>query len=265
MSCAHTVGLAFDRVAAEYDHSFTHSSIGRAQRSAVWRAAKRVFAAGSHLLELNCGTGEDAEFLASCGHTVLACDASAGMIEAARRRGMPASCVTWMHLSTERIDTLLGRFGGVFSNFSGLNCIEHLNVVAAELHVLTTRRAPLLLCFSTRFCLWEVLWYSAQGRTQKATRRWPGRCTASLSGVEFPVFYPTLAEIKRAFRPYFQLRRVDGIGVFVPPSYVEAWMARHPRLLRGFEWIDRRCSQWPLLRLVGDHMLLEFERVEGSL
>ena len=56
--------LAFDSLAAKYDDLFTRSMIGRAQRGAVWDALIDTFEPGSHILELNCGTGEDALFLA---------------------------------------------------------------------------------------------------------------------------------------------------------------------------------------------------------
>ncbi len=68
--------LAFDSLAARYDDLFTRSMIGRAQRGAVWDVLLDTFEPGSHILELNCGTGEDALFLAQHDVSVVACDAS---------------------------------------------------------------------------------------------------------------------------------------------------------------------------------------------
>ena len=65
-------GLAFDTLAERYDDMFTNSLICRAQRDAVWSMAIRTFRRGDRILELNCGTGEDALFLAHHGITVLA-------------------------------------------------------------------------------------------------------------------------------------------------------------------------------------------------
>jgi hypothetical protein len=36
---------------------------------------------------------------------------------------------------------------------------------------------------------------------------------------------------------------------------------KYPRLLGLLRWIDKRISRLPLLRIMGDHMLLHFERV----
>src|SRR5258707_15591100 len=82
----HEAPAAFDRVAETYDATFTESLIGRAQRNVVWNALQRAFRPGDFVLELNCGTGEDAFFLAKFGISVLACDASPRMIEVAEHR-----------------------------------------------------------------------------------------------------------------------------------------------------------------------------------
>ena len=69
-------GAAFDRIAPDYDRRFTDSLIGRAQRDAVWKVLTRTFRRDDKILELNCGTGEDAIYLASNGISVVALDAS---------------------------------------------------------------------------------------------------------------------------------------------------------------------------------------------
>jgi ubiquinone/menaquinone biosynthesis C-methylase UbiE len=77
-------GAAFDRVATQYDEVFTHSCIGRAQRQLVHRELEAIFVRGCRILDLNCGTGEDALHFGARGVEVLACDASPAMIEVAR-------------------------------------------------------------------------------------------------------------------------------------------------------------------------------------
>jgi hypothetical protein len=78
------------------------------------------------------------------------------------------------------------------------------------------------------------------------------------------VQYPTLRAIKRMFAPYFLLRSCTGIGIAVPPSYLEPWARKYPTVLSLLRRIDERISRLPWLRTIGDHMLLYFERVEVS-
>jgi len=259
-------GAVFDRLAATYDRDFTDSLIGRAQRGAVWRALLSTFKAGDRLLEINCGTGEDAFFMAHHGISVFACDASRHMIARAEQRLATkpfASRIVFCHLPTERVKELapVRPFDGVFSNFSGLNCIEDLASVAAALAQQVSHGSKLLLCFSTRVCLIETLYYLAQGQKHKAMRRWSGRTQAVLKDGAIEVFYPTLSEIQISFSPYFRLRSTMGIGVAVPPSYLEGWAQRHPLVLRILTCIDRVAAHIPFLQTMGDHLLLTFEKV----
>jgi len=256
---------AFDGMADAYDATFTDSLIGRSQRNVVWLALENTFRPGDRVLELNCGTGEDALFLAKRGVSVLACDASVRMISVAQHRKIreaPGSCLQFRVLKNEDIDTLtaVDRFDGVLSNFSGLNCVQHLPAVARTLADLVKPRGAAVLCLSTRVCLWEIAWYGLRGNLKKAFRRLPGATVATLNGIPVPVWYPTIARVRRAFSPSFRLRSIRAVGLFVPPSYAEPWIERHQQALKSFEALDRVFGTWPGFRGVGDHVLLQFER-----
>jgi len=261
----HLAGSAFDTIADSYDSLFTMSMIGRSQRSAVWRKAETVFRPGNRVLELNCGTGTDALFLASLGIAVTACDASPRMIEQARASkaekasGAP---VDFRVLRTERLDELPPDlcFDGVFSNFSGLNCISDLSMTWRHLADRLQPGAQILICLSTRFCLWEILHYLSKGKFQKAFRRCRGTAEATMGRYSFAVYYPTLLSLCRSLRPMFRLRSVTGVGIAVPPSYMESWAQSNPDILRLCETIDRMICEWPGIRVLGDHMLLYLER-----
>jgi ubiquinone/menaquinone biosynthesis C-methylase UbiE len=258
--------LAFDQMAKEYDDVFTNSMIGRAQRDVVWNVLNRTFSPGDHILELNCGTGEDALFMARNGMSVTACDASEQMIQVACCRlhaEAPGSPITFKLVPTERILKLPRSmsYDGAFSNFSGLNCVADLKQTAGDLAILLPSGAPLLICLSTRFCVWEMLWFLIHGDFRKAFRRCSGHANAKVGDYTVDVAYPTIHQLQELFSPSFILRSYRGVGVVVPPSYVETWIRKHPKLLRAFSAIDRQISTLPGFRIIGDHVLLHFERV----
>ena len=258
--------MAFDRLATAYDTTFTNSSIGRAQRQAVWECAQQVFTPCSHLLELNCGTGEDAIHFAKQGFHITACDVSMAMITEARRKAADTCTsdrIRFHVQATEAINDVPHHqlFGGVFSNFSGLNCVNDLHQLAASLAPLLLPGAPLLLCFSTRYCLWEIAWYLLHGDSSRAFRRVCGYHEAKLHGVTVPVYYPRCEQIKKSFAPGFRLLSIYGVGITVPPSYIEPLISRYPRLLGMFQDVDAVIRKSIGLRVLGDHMLLHFERL----
>jgi SAM-dependent methyltransferase len=259
---------AFDQLAEGYDDLFTKSLIGRAQRNVVWNVLTQNFQRGDHVLELNCGTGEDALFLARNGISVFACDASERMIQVARQRLSTEDLdtnVQFGHLPTERLNEIEPTimFDGAFSNFSGLNCVTNLRQTAEDLANLLPARAPLLVCLSTRFCISEIVWFLLHGEFRKAFRRCSGHTTANVGQFTVDVYYPTVRQLRKLFSPFFALQSVTGIGVTVPPSYVETWIRKHPRLLGLLRAIDTIIATRPLFRVLGDHVLLHFERVRA--
>jgi SAM-dependent methyltransferase len=256
---------AFDRMADTYDVTFTESAIGRAQRSVVWNSLKKAFRPGDRILDLNCGTGEDALFLAKRGISVLGCDASVRMIQVAERRKAleaPDASLEFRLLRNEEVDALSSAiaFDGVLSNFSGLNCVADPSQVARKLAELLKPGAVALICISTRFCLWEIAWHGGRANFTKAFRRLRGSALARLNEITVPIWYPTIARMRESFSPWFRLRSTRAVGLFVPPSYVESWARKHRTVLARLEAMDRIFSAWPVLRAVGDHVLLEFER-----
>jgi ubiquinone/menaquinone biosynthesis C-methylase UbiE len=264
-SSVHAAGFAFDSIAEQYDDIFTRSLVGRAQRDAVWDVLKQTFRSGHHVLELNCGTGEDALFLSRMGVSVVACDASERMIAVAAQRmaAAPRGAHVQLELcSSERIGDLqrLGPFDGALSNFSGLNCVADLRRVARQLAALIKPGGRLVLCLSSRVCLWETLWYLAHGDVSRAFRRWSGHASGSLGTVKLQIWYPTMRQLALYFAPSFVLQRRRGIGVAVPPSYVEHLARRYPNALSGLLRLDRVLADWPLCRAIGDHTLLVLER-----
>src|SRR4051812_40651344 len=79
--------VAFDSAACVYDEEFTNTPIGRLQRTRVLKFLSHGLKdEGLIILEINCGTGEDAIWLAGQGHNVTATDASAKMIEGTRQK-----------------------------------------------------------------------------------------------------------------------------------------------------------------------------------
>ena len=67
---------AFDELAQAYDSTFSGSVLGRLLRERVWWRLDSAFGAGQRVLDVGCGTGEDAMHLASRGVHVVATDAS---------------------------------------------------------------------------------------------------------------------------------------------------------------------------------------------
>jgi SAM-dependent methyltransferase len=267
-----TAGLAFDRIAEQYDALWSESAVGRQQRRAVWQRIDPLFSRGSRVLDLGCGSGVDAVHLMQRGVDVTGIDASAGMVRVARARGVNVRL-----LAIEALEEIEGVFDGALSNFGALNCVPDLAPVAHSLGRLIRPGGYVALCVLGRCCAWEVAHFlrrsvrhsaagplptvasrneAPPGNAAKAFRRYRrGGCEASL-GIR--VHYHSAAQIRGAFAARFQLVDWRGIGVCVPPSYIDTFSER---VVSRMGAVDRKLAHLPLLRALGDHRLFVFRRI----
>jgi ubiquinone/menaquinone biosynthesis C-methylase UbiE len=240
----------FDKVAPQYDELWSDAPVGQAQRRQVWQCIDSLFAPGSLVLDLGCGTGIDALHLQSRGVNVHGIDASSRMIEITRERGIDADCC--------RIEDLAGqnlRVDGVISNFGALNCVSSLAAVAESLATVVRPGGRLALCLLNRVCLWEIAYYLLRAQPLKALRRLKGYATSSIGAT---VFYPSARAVIRAFESRFRHIRSYAIGLFVPPSYVTGFGKAGVERLSA---LDERMGDKPVLRSLSDHRIYVFERI----
>jgi SAM-dependent methyltransferase len=184
----------FDALVPSYNSMWTDTPRGREQRAAVWREIDGLFRTGDRVLDLGCGTGDDALHLAELGVDVVGVDSSAQMVEASRRRGVNASL-----LAIEDLVKLKGTFSGSMSNFGALNCVADLRPVAVQLARLVQPGSPVAICLMGRFCLTD--W-------RHAIKRFVGH--AHWRGME--IYYPLSRRVRAAFAPGFTFERRVSIG-----------------------------------------------------
>lgn len=261
-----TEQAAFDVLAADYDTSFSQSLTGQAQRM-VSRAWLRSFLAGRgmlRILEINCGTGEDAIWLASLGHTVIATDQSEHMIREARAKILPDSphvSPVFIACSFEALSSHLNEdsFDLVFSNFAGLNCISPGQLIALnqQLQQLLTNDGYIAAVIFGKYCWWETCYYLLRADRRNAFRRWTSkpvmaRLTASVSQ---PVFYYSIRRFMKTMRPFYLLEKKP-VGLFIPPSYMEYSMQRNKRVFGLLVKLENLIQRVSFCSSLADHTYL---------
>jgi SAM-dependent methyltransferase len=249
---------AFDRIAASYDSTFGANPIGRVFRYVFQERLLRAFPRGARLLDLGCGTGEDALLLASRRRHVVGIDVSPAMVEAARARalaqGERGECVRFEVGQLEDLAGLGGGFDGAYSDFGALNCAD-LEAAGRALSRTLRSGAPVVVSVMGPRPLPLLLERLLTGRGEQRGARDP-----SVGGVPIQTHYPTPGRVRRAFGPEFAWSGGLALGVLLPGPEHAGWAARHPQafgLLATFESLVR---SWPLLRALGDHNVLEGRR-----
>lgn len=246
---------AFDALAADYDTAFSQSLIGLQQRriSRKWLEAFLAGKARLRILEINCGTGEDAWWLASLGHEVTATDQSAAMICKAQQKANLFPQRTELSFTVcgfEELSELFRhrQFDLIFSNFSGFNCASPamLSKLGTELQNLLSDNGHLAVVIFGKYSLWETVYFLIRSDFRKAFRRWGHKevMVPLREGIYQPVYYYSAGRFARILHS-FRILTKRPIGLFIPPSYVEGFMQRNPgvfRLLVKLEKISGRLA-----------------------
>jgi SAM-dependent methyltransferase len=260
----------FDAVASTYDASFTHTLIGRAQRAAV-REQLQVFLKNKpplKILEINCGTGEDALWLASQGHSVIATDVAAGMINEAKQKTESAGIdhkTSFIQSGFEQLYATFQeeQFDLIFSNFSGLNCLpaEALITLSHDLSALLRSGGCMAVVIFGKYTIWETLYYGCRLNFRQAFQRWQHK-TVNVplkEDVAQPVYYYSIRRFKSLMHG-FRLLQQRPVGLFIPPSYLDGSMKKRMYLYNKLVKLDKAFSQWAAFSAFADHTFLLFEK-----
>jgi SAM-dependent methyltransferase len=260
---------AFDETAGSYDSEFSGTTAGLWLRESVWSRLAPFVRPGMQALDLGCGTGEDALWLARNGCHVTAADGSPAMLQQVAAKASQSNLE--QPVRTMRLDLnapfasspFAQSFDLVVSNFGAINCIDDLSLLGRKLAAWVNPGGTLALIFMGRFCAWETAYYLARF-DRKAARRWSGRALASVGRGTVEVRYWSRAEVLNALRPSFRLLAAHGVGCFLPPSYLFHWVERRPQFFsRLARWERRTSHMWPLSH-VGDHTLIISQRVDPA-
>ena len=251
----------FDEIAEDYNDDFTFSAIGQIQRQQVWSYVDRHFnLEGKDVLELNCGTGIDANEFEKRGAHVIATDGSKKMVELTQKRNQGK--VEALHCTLQNIGNLPPKkYDLIFSNFGGINCLAPADMKRffAQLGATLKSDGRLILVIMPKECLWDQ-WYLRL----KGIKNYKRRNTSK--AVKVPVgkrmvntWYYSPIDIERFAQADFKNVGLKPIGLYVPPSYMNPFFAKRKVLLSAFSMFDSIAAGVPFLAKYADHFLIELK------
>ncbi len=262
-----TATAPFDTVARDYDTAFTDTPLGRRQRDIVRRYVGGLVRPGCRVLELNCGTGADAVWLAGLGAEVVATDISPEMIRVAREKALHAGCsgsISHYVMSIEEFTAgsvpVEGRFDLVFSNFDGLNCVADPGGMPQALRRLLRPGGDAVLVFMNPVCAVEILYLLLRGRWGSAFQRLrrDGLPVHIGGGYMLRTYFHSIRGMKKTFSGGFVLRRVEAVGLSSPPTFMRGVFEKMERLFRALYPLEDALSAMSPFNRVGDHVMMHF-------
>lgn len=253
----------FDNYASDYDIHFSDTLIGKAQRLCVHNYIKSFNLKDKVGLELNCGTGTDAVFLAAQCQEIVCTDISGAMVEITKTKTATLNNVSVIQSSIQEVqNTNSKRFNFVFSNFGGLNCLtkEELIILSDKSFSFTHLDSDLFFVIMSKKCLWERVYFTCKGSLKKASRRKQTNNMVTEKGDKFPVYYYSPGEITAMFSSNYKTVSCLPVGLFVPPSYLNPFFNKRPFLFSVLLKLDDVFSKTSWLSDYADHYIIHLKR-----
>lgn len=254
---------SFDKAAVSYDVTFTNSEIGKMQRGLVYKQLSKHLDSVKNLLEINCGTGEDAVWLAQQNFNITATDIAPKMIRIAKNKASFGN----LNFAVADIRNITEIFKGekfdlIFSNFGGLNCLSHseLKQFFKDAQSILAKEGKLVLVIMPKNTLWEQCYFLAKAQFSKVFRRKNEMVWADVDGEKVPTYYYNPKDIVNLAGNDFEVINYKPIGFFVPPSYLEPFFRDKRGLLRFLSSMEQGISGWSFLSKRADHYIITLQQ-----
>lgn len=260
------VNEAFSKQSLGFDAADIKNFTLQWMRSRVREHVFGFWKPGEHILEINAGTGLDAVFFAKKGFHIHATDNAAGMLRVLdgkiKEIHMEGS-VTLQRCSFLDLEKVNPRkFDHIFSNFGGLNCTDKLDDVIRSFTELLKPGGTVTLVIMPPVCPWELL-YFFKGDFKLAFRRLKKRGAPShLEGVNFTTWYYTPSDVKRMFGSAYSVFSVMGLGVTVPPPFLERFPEKYPKIFKRLKGIESAISAKAPFYSWADHFIISAKKPE---
>lgn len=253
---------AFSGAAKKYDEQFTNTSIGRLQRNRVWNYLNKNINPTDYprVLELNCGTGEDAKWLASKGFRVTATDLSPEMVAVAKDKNPDGVDFEVCSFSEVGNRFLPGSFDFVFSNFGGLNCAseKELRVLAEDIYRLLKPNGRFIAVVMSDDCALEKWYFRRKKMYDQALRRKnKNGLSTTIEGETFTTYYYSPAKFAAIVSNVFNVKAQKAVGWTIPPSYTGFFFQTRPLLLKALNALENTIGNIPALAKKADHFLID--------
>ncbi len=257
----------FDKIAPFYDELFSDTEIGTYLKQIVQNYLDENLPKSElNILEVNCGTGVDAIYLAQKGHNVIATDQSAEMIKNAqlKLKDIRSANVIFQQMDIKDIKNNFTeeKFDLVFSNFGGLNCIDknELKKFGNDIKGMLNPGGRVIASIMPPLSIWDFLYFLFIVDPLKGIKRlFSKSITAYIYELEITVHYFSPGSFAKLLGSDFIVNKIIPVGFFLPPTYLNNYFKKHSSVLKRLNKLEKKFVNSSYLSNLSNHYLIDLQ------
>ena len=259
------INIAFSKKAKTYDSYGMSNIIIKHSRDVIRNTVLENLTKNGKILELNGGTGSDAIYFVNKGYYVHLIDISKGMIQKSKSKITSPDIAKRFKIERKSFENLKNlpknTFDYIFSNFGGLNCTPDVKKIIQQFPLVLKDQAFITLVIMPPICPWELL--NIFWNPRMALRRLPSLfgtpIQAKVSGTQVLTYYYSVKQIKKIFDSRYEIISLKSVSLFSPPSFLDYFPKRYPKLFKKLIQIDNRFSKYYPFNQFGDFFILTLQ------
>ena len=258
------ISAAFSAQSVVFDEVDENNPIIQWMRGRIREHVLMFWKTSDSILELNAGTGIDAIYFAQKGFRIHATDNALGMLDVLNQKIVQQSIgnnITTQQCSFLELEKIQQTgFNHIFSNFGGLNCTDRLDEVLRSFDRLIKPGGTVTLVLMPKICPWELV-LALKGNFKVAFRRLKKKGAPTyLEGQYFTTYYYSPSAVRKMFDKDYSLISIKGLGIAVPPPYLESFPTKNPRIYKKLLSLENVVADIPLFRSWADHFIISVRK-----
>jgi ubiquinone/menaquinone biosynthesis C-methylase UbiE len=263
------MAVPFDHMTSPYNSMFSRSAISQLQRKTVWKYIEKIIPQlkGYEMLELNYGSGDDADLFGERGFNMVATDIGAEMLKVTDKKNTQFSMqhgISSHYIDLENFNENLfdKKFDLVFSNFGGLNAVspDSLKKLLNTLPRILKPGGRFIGVVMPKFCAWETIFFLLRFQVRKAFRRFTkNEVISSERTGDMRTWFYNPAQIKKWTKHKFKIVSCKPVGVALPSVYLERFFKLKKRWLVNLFDLEKKVGQNSLLSGMSDNFIVDLQ------
>lgn len=254
------ISLFHDNIAESYDDILNKNRFSEILRPIFHKILMRNVQHGNNILDLGCGTGEDALFLAQKEVNVTGVDISPKMIEIARNKSAYKDFKKNLQFFCSDMESFLqkntNKFDAIISNFNAVNYVRNLKSFSASASTALNEDGKLIFTVLNKLSVSEVFYNFLRLNFKRSWKAVFKR--KELLITDLNIYFP--GAFGDFFKDQFRVKRITGIGIFIPPHNLTGMYNKLSFSMPFLIWLEKLIASVFPFYCFSDHYIIEMHK-----